>query len=74
MDKIIEIPVGGTFRLRNRKQYVCLEDTERQDCEGCAFYDESGVCEMPFICPADYRHDGKDVLYKQLKGGKYDAD
>lgn len=55
-----EFKVGERFS-------ITLEVVEQNGCKGCFFEGDCYACLFDFVCMPDFRSDGKEVIFKEVK-------
>ncbi len=62
-----EVAIGEVVEYQG-EHLLCVENTDNEDCSGCAFLAEDDGCMFSGYCCKEYRSDGKNVIF--VKGDK----
>ena len=59
----MEVKIGETLNFNGKVLQAC-ESTELNECKGCFFEELHPRC-LPYICAANEREDGKNIIFKE---------
>ncbi len=59
----MEVKIGETLNFNGKVLKAC-ESTELNECKGCFFEEIHPRC-LPYICAANEREDGKNIIFKE---------
>ena len=59
----MEVKIGETLDFNGKVLQAC-ESTELNECKGCFFEEIHPRC-LPYICAANEREDGKNIIFKE---------